>query len=86
MSIVSKKYAAGLKILWFPAAPVSNWAVKSPAALCQQSSCHPHQEQIQIITSAIGRPKPNVPTIVSVNSKSVFDARGVLRTVMTLFP
>jgi hypothetical protein len=36
-------------------------------------------------TSAIGRPKPNVPTMVSVNSKSGFDARGALRTVMTLF-
>jgi hypothetical protein len=43
------------------------------------------QEQIQITTSAIGRPKPNVPTIVSENSKSGFDARGPLRTVMTLF-
>ena len=43
------------------------------------------QEQIRIIKSAIGRPRPNVPRIVSANAESIFDAGDALRTNMTLF-
>jgi hypothetical protein len=39
-----------------------------------------------MIRSAIGRPRPNVPRIVSANAESIFDAGGELRTNMTLFP
>jgi len=37
-----------------------------------------------MIRSAIGRPRPNVPRIVSANAVSIFDAGGELRTNMTL--
>jgi hypothetical protein len=44
------------------------------------------QEQIQIIATARGRPKPNVPSIVNASSKSKFASRGVVRDDMTQTP